>query len=188
MLRASFMLLMACAHPGPQRTIAPSPPARAEHVHAPELVFVADLSERRVGNIFDTVEGPVRNVFLIETASARQIEPVATRSGQLPTSVFTRLGPPRTGVLTAMQDPRKLLATVDYCVDASGHVISAHATCPNPMLERLAVETVLRWQFAPHFVNDRPVTACSSVALKAGELTVPRPMGVRRIETPLLAP
>src|SRR5678816_2062829 len=101
MLRAPVILLVACAHPAAQRPIAPDrPAASAARVRTPDVVFVADLIERRVGSIYDTSEAPVRNVFLIETASARQIEPAVTRSSPLATNVFTRLAPLPTVVFT----------------------------------------------------------------------------------------
>jgi hypothetical protein len=179
MRRASLIVLVACTHPGAEHPRAARPAMAVEDVTTPEVVFVPDLSERRVdrGNV--PFGGPLDSVFVVNTVS------MPPRLIEASTDAFA-VRPLRRGPLAValVEDPSPSVVTVDYCIDATGQVISVRASGPTHGVEQLAAETVRSWVFAPYFVNDTPVTACSSVALRAADMTSPRPVIMRtRIET-----
>jgi hypothetical protein len=155
---------------------AVAPEAPAPHVVqvrpqvTPGGYFVSDLVTRRLEtNAFDELGGE-RAVFLIDNTGLIQPQAVIRRrlivTGAA--TVMTLSRPNTLGV--EAPDPRLV---VQYCIDISGRVTSAHVEIryddqtPRRLIgvppDRETLEKMRGWRFAPYFVAGKPVTACSFI-------------------------
>src|SRR5215207_390878 len=113
-------------------------PAKAK---APEVVFVAELIERRVGVVFDRPDVLGSPITASSVTILLESQTFALRS--------------RFRARRGAVDPGDTVS-IEYCVDETGRVSSARAAGGNTLLADAAIETVKTWHFAPYFVADRP--------------------------------
>jgi len=115
----------------------PAAPAAAGHA-----VFVPRLIERKV-NIMTPAGGTLHDGrLMIELA-----RPVNTAAVARPASADLLINSLHVFPAT----PNAPAVEVAYCIDESGHVISTMPEVPEAR----------GWVFAPYFVGDKPVVACS---------------------------
>jgi len=161
-MRIWLVALAGCWTAAPVAPEAPAPRvARVRPQVTPGGYFVPDLVTRRLEtNGFDEIGG--ERAVLIDNNGLIQPQPLIGRA-----TVMT-LYRPTLGI--EAQDPRLV---VQYCIDISGRVTSAHVeirdddSSPRQLgitpPDRETLEKMRGWRFAPYFVAGKPVTACSFI-------------------------
>jgi hypothetical protein len=154
--------------------VAPEAPAPRIALVRPQVIpggyFVQDLVTRRLEtNAFDEgLDGLARERAVLIDSGLGQVDRRTLIVTGRASSVMT-LTRPTLGL--EAPDPRWV---VQYCIDISGRVTSAHVETRSDdqttfrlvatPSDRDALEKMRGWRFAPYFVAGKPVTACSFIS------------------------
>jgi hypothetical protein len=159
--------------PAPVARVAAATPVAARPALKPGGYFVQDLIAHRLETrAFEDVD--VVDVVGGEFAVFAR-GPVARRRPSLATDVLIRFNgslPSLSPTLANFMEA-DVRAVIEYCIDVTGRVTSAHvstrgdtrrldAVAPRPS-DRDVLESLRGWRFTPYFVDGKPVMACSFI-------------------------
>ncbi len=109
-------------------------------------MFVADLISHRLGS---------EPALMVAGPQAAPTLPRVTRR-RLATGV-------RRVNLRSLDVAESMVVTIEYCIDESGAVTSAHAS--GASFDDTVVAEVRTWRFTPYFIDGKPRKVCSFVSL-----------------------